>query len=139
MANRTTRLSDVSLFLLRIGAGLFLALLHGWGKIVGAFGYFVYGAEWGFVGGVAAMGFPFPAFFALCASLAEFVGGLMVAAGLFCRYAATFVVINMGVAVYRHLTTDMRFELAALFLLIAIHFAVAGAGKLSLDAWRAKR
>lgn len=120
--------------LVRVGFGLLLALNHGWGKVSAAFGLVFLGQEWGFVAGVGEMGFPLPAFFAICSALAEFVGGLLLAAGLFTRYAAAFVTINMSVAVLRHLFTNMRYELAALYLIVAVYLLLSGAGKLSLDA-----
>jgi putative oxidoreductase len=120
--------------LVRVGFGLLLALNHGWGKASAAFGFVFLGQEWRFVGVVGEMGFPLPAFFAICAALAEFVGGLLLAAGLFTRYAAAFVTINMSVAVLRHLFTNMRYELATLYLIVAVYLLLSGAGKLSLDA-----
>jgi putative oxidoreductase len=120
--------------LVRVGFGLLLALNHGWGKASAAFGFVFLGEEWGFVARVGEMGFPLPAFFAICAALAEFVGGLLLAAGLFTRYAAAFVTINMSVAVLRHLFTNMRYELATLYLIVAVYLLLSGAGKLSLDA-----
>lgn len=128
------QLEPVGRLLVRLGFGLLLALNHGWGKMSAAYGFVFLGQEWGFVGGVAEMGFPLPAFFAICTALTEFVGGLLLAAGLFTRYAAAFVTINMSVAVLRHLFTNMRYELAALYLIVGIYLLLGGAGKLSLDA-----
>jgi putative oxidoreductase len=128
------QLEPIARLLVRVGFGLLLALNHGWGKASAAFGFVFLGQEWRFVGVVGEMGFPLPAFFAICAALAEFVGGLLLAAGLFTRYAAAFVTINMSVAVLRHLFTNMRYELAALYLIVAVYLLLSGAGKLSLDA-----
>jgi putative oxidoreductase len=127
------RLESVGLLLLRLGFGLQLALQHGWGKMVGVYGHLFLGQEWGFVHGVGEMGFPLPLFFAVCVALAEFVGGMFLALGLFTRYAAVFVIIDLTVAVTRHLFTNMRFELASLYLLVAVFLLIRGAGSLSLD------
>ncbi len=89
--------------------------------------------EWGFPDTVASLGFPLPLFFAGVVAVVEFVGGLMFAAGLYTRYVAALITINMSVAVYRHLITDMRYELASLFLLIALYILFRGAGRYSCD------
>ena len=124
---------DVALFLLRASAGLMLAFKHGDDKITAAYGYVVHGQEWGFVNGVANIGFPFPGFFAVCAAVAEFFGALLLAVGLFTRYAAAAVTAVMAVAVYTHLRGNMQFELAALYGLIALAFIFIGPGKFSVD------
>jgi putative oxidoreductase len=131
---RLERLEPLGLLAIRAGFGLLLALNHGWSKVVGAYGLVFLGQEWPFVQGVGEMGFPLPVFFAICAALAEFLGGLLLALGLFTRYAAIFVTINMSVAVIRHLLTNMRFELAALYLIAAVYLLIRGAGRLSLDS-----
>ncbi len=125
------RLEPLGLLAMRVGFGLLLALHHGWGKMVGVYGQLFLDQEWGFVHGVEQMGFPVPLFFALCAALAEFAGGLFLALGLFTRYAAVLVIINMSVAVTRHLLTNMRYELATLYLIVAVFLLIRGAGKLS--------
>ncbi len=121
------------LLLLRVGSGLFLAFLHGWGKMTALWGHLFQGDDWGFPNTVASLGFPFPLFFAGVVAIVEFVGGLLFAAGLFTRYVAVFITINMSVAVYRHLISDMRYELAALFLLISLYILFRGAGRYSCD------
>ncbi len=128
------RLEPLGLLAMRAGFGLLLALHHGWSKMVGAYGRLFLDQEWGFVHGVEQMGFPVPLFFALCSALAEFAGGLFLALGLFTRYAAVLVIINMSVAVTRHLLTNMRYELATLYLIVAVFLLIRGPGKLSLDS-----
>ena len=130
------RLWDVGLLLLRLGAGLLLIVNHGWGKLVSAYGYLAQGKDWKFIEGVANLGFPLPAFFAVAAALAESIGSILLILGLFTRYAALFIMITMGVAVYRHLTSDFRFELAALYFLIALTFVFIPPGRFSVDARR---
>lgn len=133
------RSPDLGLFLIRFGAGAMLAIFHGWGKIVSAFGYLFQGREWGMIGFVGSLGFPVPTFFAICAALAEFVGGLLLAAGLFTNYASAFIGFTMLVAVYNHMRTDWRIELAAIYLLIAVGFILMSPGKYSLDSWLRKK
>jgi putative oxidoreductase len=117
--------------LVRAAFGLILALAFGRQKLSGD-------AMDGFVQAVAALGFPFAAFFAWCSALAEFVGGLMVAAGLFTRYAAAIVSFNMAVAIYSMRAGPPLMALpAVLFLLVMLGAVVAGGGPYSLDAyWR---
>ncbi len=131
--SRLSAFEQFGLLLLRVGGGLFLAFLHGWGKMTGLWGYLFKGDDWGFPNSVASIGFPIPFFFAALSTLTEFIGGLMFAAGLYTRYVAVFIVINMSVAVYRHLISDMRYELAALFLLISFYILLRGAGRYSCD------
>ncbi|MEN3039190.1 MAG: DoxX family protein [Candidatus Kryptonium sp.] len=134
-----SRASDIVFSLFRFGSGLMLSYFHGLSKAKSAFGYFVKGNEWRFLNTVKDIGFPAPEFFALAATLSEFVGGILLAIGLFTRYSAIFIGITMAVAVYRHLTTDMRFELAALYFLIALVFVFKGGEGLSIDGLVRKR
>jgi len=118
--------TDISILILRVAAGLMLALLHGTGKMP---------PSQKFIDGVAALGFPSPVFFAWCAALAEMAGGLLLAAGLATRPAAFFVAFTMAVAAFgRHLHDPFeRKELALLYLAIALFFLAYGGGKWSLD------
>ncbi len=130
---------DWGLLMLRLGIAAFLIINHGWDKFAGAMGYLLGGKEWGFIGFIGSIGFPLPTFFALCAALAEFIGCLLIAAGLFTRYGASFVAFTMAVAVFFHLKTQSGFELAAIYLLATLFFVFAGAGKFSVDAWLGHR
>lgn len=134
MATRGSSTSSVGFALVRVFAGLFLALLHGWGKVVHAYGYLVHGQEWRFLQVVADIGFPMPLLFALLSTLAEFVGGLLIALGLFTRYAAFFVLFNMLVALYRNVSRGSLDELASLYALVALACLISGGGAFSLDA-----
>ena len=125
--------ADVALLLLRIGSGSMLIANHGFSKLVSAYKYVAHGESWRFIEGVAGLGFPAPAFFAICAALSESIGGALLIVGLLTRYAAAFIAITMSVAVFRHVSTDLRYELAAMYLLAAIALMLIGAGRFSLD------
>ena len=127
----TSRGTDIGLLVLRVGAGLSLALAHGLGKIP---------PSDGFVEATAGMGFPLPVVFAWAAALSEFLGGLLIAFGLFTRPAAVFVAITMAVARFVTHGADpfADGELALMYLLVALTLVLTGAGRYSLDriAWR---
>ncbi len=117
---------DITVLFLRVSSGLMMALLHGWSKVP---------PSEKFITGVTELGFPAPLFFAWCAGLAELVGGLLIAVGLFTRPAALFLAFTMGVAAFgRHLNDPFdRKELSLLYLGISLFFLAYGAGKVSLD------
>lgn len=123
--------ADVGLLVLRVGAGLSLALAHGLGKMP---------PSDGFIGATESMGFPLPVVFAWAAGLSEFVGGLLIALGLVTRPAAVFVAITMAVARLGAHGSDPfgDGELSMVYFLIAVAIALIGAGRWSLDRilWR---
>ncbi len=152
MRERTTT-TDYALLLLRM-VGLLLALGHGWGKIYGL----TTGAE-GFIGGVERLGLPMPVLFAWAAALSEFVGGLLVAAGLMTRAAAFFAACTMATAGFVRHQSLLVFgawlgiispapetlqaagdpERALLFLIVMLAVLFMGAGRFSLDQKLAER
>ncbi len=117
---------DIGLLVLRLGAGLFMAFGHGLGKIP---------PSDGFVGGVEKLGLPMPTFFAWMAALSEFLGGLLIAFGLFTRPAAFFWICTMGTAAFiRHADDPFASkEKALLFLTIGLCLLFTGGGKFSLS------
>jgi putative oxidoreductase len=139
---------DFALLLLRLGFGLGLALAHGLPKVQA-----LLAGDRSFVEGVAHLGFPYPLASAWISALAELIGGLAVAAGLFTRVAAGVDVVNMAVAAFvRHhahhqllgvtgfrtwteeqLKSWGRPELALLYLLGFATLLLMGAGALSMD------
>lgn len=139
---------NLALLLLRL-AGLYLALGHGWGKVAS-----LAAGTSRFPDALAEMGFPMAVAFAWAAALSEFLGGLLIAAGLFTRVSAALCAATMFVAaVVRHkLLTQILVssgllerseellkrwgnpELATTYLLIFGALAFLGPGAWSLDA-----
>ena len=121
------RQSDFGLVVLRVFAGLALALLHGWGKVP---------PSGGFVGMVGGMGLPAPELFAWAAAFAEFGGGLLLALGLLTRPAALLLVVHFIIVVLLAHAGDSigDRELPLFFLSTAVLFLFAGPGRYSLDA-----
>lgn len=118
--------ADIGLLLLRVFAGLALALAHGWDKLP---------PSARFVSRVGEMGFPAPELFAWLAGLAEFGGGLLLALGLFTRPAALYVVTHfIFVVTLAHAgDTFVQREKPILFGMVALMYALVGPGRYSLD------
>jgi putative oxidoreductase len=114
----------------RVTAG-WVFLLSGWGKLNN-----LPQVTENFIG----WGIPFPHFFTPLTSGIEFIGGLCLLLGLFTRISAGALGVTMIVAIKSAKWADVdsletllgfdEFEYLALFLWLAI----AGAGKLSIDA-----
>ena len=123
---RSSWLADVGLTALRVGAGLAMALAHGYGKMP---------PSDRFISGVESMGFPQPELFAWAAALSEFLGGLLLAVGLATRPAALFILGTMGVGFFiSHGNDPFRDrELAFLYGLVMVAFLFSGAGRFSID------
>ncbi len=129
----TGTVGDIGLLLLRLFAGLALALAHGMRKMPPAEG---------FVNRVGGFGFPGPPeVWAWMSGFAEFGAGILVAVGLLTRPAAAFVVLNFIVVVlFGHAGDPFgRRELPLLFLFTFLMFALVGAGRYSVDALIWKR
>jgi putative oxidoreductase len=140
---------DVGLLLLR-SLGAYLALGHGWGKLVRLSS----GDAGRFVEAVAKLGFPLPEAFAWAAAAAEFAGGLLIALGLGTRIAASIAAISMAVAAFgQHrafdhflvylgqkqvpeatLTAWGNPELAFCYLVACLAVALAGPGRIAVDS-----
>jgi putative oxidoreductase len=134
----SSKVGDVGLLVLRIGAGGMMAIGHGMGKVIGD-GRF--GPPPEFVEGLAKMNVPAPTLAAWCAALAEFLGGALLAIGLLTRPAALALTINMAVAAFvAHATapwfmsgTGPAKEPALLFLVPFIALLLMGPGRYSID------
>lgn len=118
--------ANLGLLIGRLGFGILLAVQHGLRKLP---------PSDRFIGGVGDMGFPAPLIFAWLATLAEFAGGLLIAAGLLTRPAALFIAFNMCVAGFlRHAADPMqKKELAIVYLFFALIYLFVGAGRYSID------
>ncbi len=90
--------------------------------------------DW-FIADVAEMGFPLPAFFAWCAVLSEFVGGLFILFGFATRPSALFVAITVFVAafIYHDMDFGGKGLLATVFLFLSVGLLLSGAGRFSID------
>ncbi len=120
--------ASAGLLVLRVSAGLHLALLHGWGK----FSMLLSGGGAQFpdplgVGGTASL---------FLASSAEFLAAIAVAAGLFTRLASVPVGITMLVAVFAiHAGQPWADrELAVIYGTIFLGLGLTGGGAWSLDS-----
>lgn len=123
-----SRAGELGWTLLRVVFGLSLAFGHGMAKVFG-------GNMERFAEGVGRLGFPAPTAFAWAAALAEFAGGILVAAGLFTRPAAALAGFTMLVALWRHRTQGFGdMEMALLYLTAMVAILLVGPGRLSLDA-----
>ena len=129
-----TPLNDIILTSLRVGSAAMLLYFHGWKKLLGCLAFLLKAEPWPFIDTVAKLGFPLPGFLAVLAALAESIGALLLVLGLYTRWIAPLIAVTMLGAVYRHLISDMRFELAAMYFLVALVFTFAGGGKWSADA-----
>ncbi|SFK91488.1 DoxX family protein [Proteiniphilum acetatigenes] len=118
--------------ILRVGIGISI-FLHGFPKITG-------GTEmWTAIGGsMGVFGINFaPTFWGFLAAVAESVGGLLFALGLFFRPAAIMLTGTMMVALGTHLAAGddfMRFGHALDLLIVFAASILIGAGKYSFDA-----
>jgi putative oxidoreductase len=121
-------LASSALLLIRVVGGAAF-MIHGWGKIQDPF-------EW--MGPDAIV----PGFFQALAALSEFAGGLAWILGLLTPLASLGVAATMTVAVYLHgivrgdpfvAVGGPSFELAAVYLSVALLLIATGPGRFALD------
>lgn len=117
---------NFGILVFRVFIGLAMAFAHGLGKLP---------PPQMLIDGVQSMGFPLPVVFAWAAALSEFVGALLIAVGLFTRYAAGFLAFTMGVAAFVVHAQDAfdKKEMALLYLAACVLIMFVGAGRFSLD------
>ncbi|MET0339861.1 MAG: DoxX family protein [Polyangiales bacterium] len=120
---------SIAVLLLRLAAGVGL-MFHGWGKIQNPFHWMD-----------KAPAHP-PGFLQALAALAEFGGGLGLVVGLLTPLCLFGIVCTMGYAVYTHVSRGDPFvskggggsyELALLYLMIAVALLFTGPGRYSID------
>jgi putative oxidoreductase len=128
--------ADIGLLVLRLGYASLLIGFHGWTRLQRAVDFAFFGQPWTFVSVVERLGFPFPPAFAVLSVLAESIGPVFLAAGLFTRTASCIVAVNMTVAVANEWRGGDPIELPALYLLGAVAVMIAGPGRLSIDRRR---
>jgi putative oxidoreductase len=124
--------SEWSYALLRIATGLIL-FVHGWGKLTGPglSGVSGYMAKLGLVPGGG---------FAAAAIFLETIGALCVAAGLFTRFFAAALAIEMAIAFFAvHLPRGFGvgaggYEYVLLLGIVLFAIAIRGGGPYSVDA-----
>lgn len=123
-----TFLADVTFTILRVFPALAMALSHGLRKLP---------PSERFVANIDGWGFPAPELFAWAAALAEVVGGILLAAGLFTRLWALLIAITMIVAAFVAHGPDpfSDKESALLYLVVMLFFVARGGGRWSLDRW----
>ena len=133
------RFGPLALFLVRVATGL-VVFPHGYFKVMGGVA--------GLSAGLASKGVPAAPLFAWCATLAEFVGGLLMVLGLLTRPAAASVAFTLFVAWSTMHLGDLpnigakggaSFEYPFLLSITALAIALAGPGRYSLDAIVFKR
>ncbi|MCS6983786.1 MAG: DoxX family protein [Leptospiraceae bacterium] len=118
--------SEIAITSLRVFAGLSMALAHGAKKIPIPEKFLDYLSE---------TGFPFPYVVAWLAALFEFLGGILLALGLYTRLAAFFIFIVMATAaLYAHRHDPFsKAELAHIYGFVALLFIAFGGTRFSID------
>jgi putative oxidoreductase len=117
--------ADLGLLAIRLFFGTTLAVAHGWDKVV----------DLGRFTSNIAHKVPMAWLLGPAAGLSEFVGGLLLAIGLFTRPAAFFVMVTMLVAALHVHAADPfpKKELAFAYDTAALALLIAGPGSLSAD------
>lgn len=128
------RFPNIGWLVLRVGIGIGLAT-HGFDKL---FTFDLNGTRVvkALSSIVATIGFPYPLFFSYAAALSEFVGGILIAVGLFGRTAGFFAMVTMGVAFYRSQQSPFQNpELAMIYFVGCVAVLFAGSGPYSVDSF----
>ena len=128
----TSRFGDIGLLICRAGTGLMMAYAHGFSKV---YSNGSLGPSNEMIGSVKNVGFPMPTAFAWMAALTEFLGGILLAAGLMTRPVALALTFNMAVAAFGVHGKDPLAvkEMALLYMLAFATFIFTGAGRYSID------
>jgi putative oxidoreductase len=124
------RMQPLALLALRLTLGAVM-IGHGWQKVNGNLH--------GFAGTVAGMGMP--AWLGYVAAFTEFIGGILIIAGLLTRCVAFAILIDMSVAIikvhWKHgFMGNGGYEFPLAMWTIAFALIFLGAGPISLDGIR---
>lgn len=120
------RTTDVGLLILRTGAGLSIAVGHGWGKAMRLVEGNTSFADPIGIGELPSL---------VLATFAELVCALLVVVGLRTRWAALPVVVTMAVAAFLQHAGDPfgKRELAVVYGVVFLALAFTGGGRYSID------
>ncbi len=124
------RLQPLALLILRLVIGTIM-IAHGYSKVFGGFSH-VHDM-------VQHLGFP--GWMAYLLAATEFFGGILMIAGLFTRFVAAAMVIDMSVAIWKiHWHNGLKgpggFEFPMSVAAIAFALIFFGAGPIALDSMR---
>ncbi|MDX1961787.1 MAG: DoxX family membrane protein [Pirellulales bacterium] len=122
---------DFGILLIRLATGILLCTVFE--KFLPREGR--WGPQDWFIADVAKMGFPLPVFFAWCAVLAEFFGGILLALGLLARPAAFFNAVTTFVAAFIFHKGDVSGSglLGTVFFASTLGLTLTGPGRVSCD------
>jgi putative oxidoreductase len=125
------RLQPLALLVMRLALGTIMAV-HGYHKVFGGLHHHVQF--------VSSLGLP--GWTAYLSAYAEFLGGILVFAGLFTRVAAFAICVNLSVAIikvhlHNGLTGNGGFEFPLALATLALALIFFGAGPIALDHIRA--
>jgi putative oxidoreductase len=124
--------TEITYALVRVIIG-YILFMHGWGKVTGA-------GLAGISGYMAKQGLDPGVVFAAAAMFFETIGGLCVAIGLFTRFFAAALAIEMGIAFFAvHMPHGFAagkggFEYVLLIGIVMFAIAIRGGGPYSVDA-----
>jgi putative oxidoreductase len=127
---------DIAYTLIRVITG-YILLMHGWMK-VGTFGLA------GVSGMMAKQGLEPATAFAIAAMVLETVGAICIIIGLFTRFFAAAIAIELGIAfLVVHLKAGFSasnggFEYVLLLGIVTFAIAIRGGGPYSVDRWIGK-
>jgi len=121
-------LIDIGLLLLRIGAGGFMLVLHGWGKFMNYFDTSFNAVQWADPIGIG------PAWSHHLATGAELVCALFLILGVLTRLSAIPLAVTMGVAAFVvHADDPFKMkELALVYFIMYLTLIFTGGGRFAL-------